>query len=105
MNVAPPPPAPRARNPLARILVGHVGTPRTAQPLVELMPNRARVMRSIGNGLLVLLDSFSIHDTPESIESRLTELVGGGARRSSCCVCANSAKPLWTVCWSAAQSP
>ncbi len=47
--------------------------------VVELMPNRARVMRSVGNDLLVLLDSFSIDDIPEAIESRLSELVGGAA--------------------------
>lgn len=46
--------------------------------VVDLLPKRARVMRRQGESL-VLLDSFSIHDTPERIETRLAELVGGAA--------------------------
>lgn len=47
--------------------------------VVDVQSMRARVMRKINDDLNVLVDSFSIDDSPESIESRLAELVGGAA--------------------------
>ena len=48
-----------------------------ARIIVAVHPQRAQVMRRIGADLCVLLDSFSIDDSPAGIESRLAELVGG----------------------------